>query len=107
MRYLSGATLNNNGYISAGGGGGGGGSRAEQNDWGDRNDEGGGGGGGNGLPAGKGGDGNDGEAEGRRYSEKKWRGEQQEKMMLKQVDWRAMEVLMVRDGKNGSGGKNK
>ena len=61
LRYLSGATLNNNGYISAGGGGGGGGSRAEQNDWGDRNDaEGGGGGGGNGLPAGSGGSGNGG-----------------------------------------------
>ena len=70
LRYLSGATLNfnkdvatqsNGAYISAGGGGGGGGSRAEQNDWGDRNDaEGGGGGGGNGLPAGSGGDGNGG-----------------------------------------------
>ena len=61
LRYLSGATLNNNGYISAGGGGGGGGSRAEQNDWGDKNDaEGGGGGGGNGLPAGSGGTGNGG-----------------------------------------------
>tara|TARA_R100000005_G_C4963109_1_gene179011 strand:- start:220 stop:1107 length:888 start_codon:yes stop_codon:yes gene_type:complete len=61
LRYLSGATLNNNGYISAGGGGGGGGSDAEQNDWGDRNDaEGGGGGGGNGLPAGSGGTGSGG-----------------------------------------------
>ena len=61
LRYLSGATLNNLGYITAGGGGGGGGSRAEQNDWGDRNDaEGGGGGGGNGLPAGSGGGGNGG-----------------------------------------------
>lgn len=59
LRYLSGATLNNLGYISAGGGGGGGGAHAEQNDWGDKNDaEGGGGGGGNGLPAGKGGKGN-------------------------------------------------
>lgn len=59
LRYLSGAALNNNGYISAGGGGGGGGSHAEQNDWGDKNDaEGGGGGGGNGLPAGSGGEGN-------------------------------------------------
>ena len=61
LRYLSGATLNNLGYISAGGGGGGGGSHAEQNDPGDRNDaEGGGGGGGNGLPAGGGGSGNGG-----------------------------------------------
>tara|TARA_B100000003_G_scaffold27503_1_gene21731 strand:- start:1324 stop:2229 length:906 start_codon:yes stop_codon:yes gene_type:complete len=61
LRYLSGATLNNLGYISAGGGGGGGGSHAEQNDWGDKNDaEGGGGGGGNGLPAGAGGRGNGG-----------------------------------------------
>lgn len=65
LRYMSGAQLNNNGYISAGGGGGGGGSRAEQNDWGDRNDaEGGGGGGGNGLPAGRGGRGNGGGAAG-------------------------------------------
>ena len=61
LRYMSGATLNNSGYISAGGGGGGGGSKAEQNDWGDRNDaEGGGGGGGNGLPGGSGGSGNGG-----------------------------------------------
>lgn len=61
LRYMNGAQLNNGGYISAGGGGGGGGSRAEQNDWGDRNDaEGGGGGGGNGLPAGRGGSGNGG-----------------------------------------------
>tara|TARA_B100000085_G_scaffold27315_1_gene22694 strand:- start:1334 stop:2260 length:927 start_codon:yes stop_codon:yes gene_type:complete len=61
LRYMSGATLNNGGYISAGGGGGGGGSKAEQNDWGDRNDaEGGGGGGGNGLPGGSGGSGNGG-----------------------------------------------
>ena len=65
LRYLSGAEINNNGYISAGGGGGGGGSRAEQNDWGDRNDaEGGGGGGGNGLPAGSGGEGNGGGSDG-------------------------------------------
>ena len=45
LRYLRRCNLlNNNGYISAGGGGGGGGSRAEQNDWGDRNDAEGGGG---------------------------------------------------------------
>ena len=61
LRYLSGAVINNGGYISGGGGGGGGGADAEQNDLGDRNDaEGGGGGGGNGIPAGSGGNGNDG-----------------------------------------------
>jgi len=65
LRYLSGAEINNNGYISGGGGGGGGGGRAEQNDWGDRNDaEGGGGGGGNGIPAGSGGNGNGGGGDG-------------------------------------------
>ena len=61
LRYLSGAVINNGGYISGGGGGGGGGADAEQNDLGDRNDaEGGGGGGGNGIPAGSGGNGNGG-----------------------------------------------
>ena len=65
LRYLSGAEINNNGYISGGGGGGGAGGNAEQNDtgfWGgDSNDaEGGGGGGGNGIPAGSGGNGNGG-----------------------------------------------
>ena len=65
LRYLSGAVINNGGYISGGGGGGGGGADAEQNDLGDRNDaEGGGGGGGNGLPAGSGGSGNDGGSNG-------------------------------------------